>query len=216
MKTNRAYGRLMAALLGGALIAAMAIPAAAAEDGQAKATFAGGCFWCVEEAFEQVPGVLSAVSGYTDGHVDSPTYRQVTGGRTGHTEAVEVVFDPAQVTYEQLLDVFWRNVDPTVVDRQFCDVGNQYRTGIFVHDEEQKRLAVASRKALQESKPFPSRSSRPSWRPRRSIPPRITTRITTRSTRCATSSTNGTAGARSAWRSSGARAATASRRRVPS
>ena len=155
MKTNRAYGRLMAALLGGALIAATAMHAAAAEDGQAKATFAGGCFWCVEEAFEQVPGVLSAVSGYTDGHVDSPTYRQVTGGRTGHTEAVEVVFDPAQVTYEQLLDVFWRNVDPTVVDRQFCDVGNQYRTGIFVHDEEQKRLAVASRKALQESKPFP-------------------------------------------------------------
>ena len=99
-------------------------------------------------------GVISAVSGYTDGHVDNPTYKQVTSGRTGHTEAVEVIFDPAQVTYEQLLDVFWRNVDPTVVDRQFCDVGNQYRTGIFVHDDEQKRLAEASRKALEESKPF--------------------------------------------------------------
>ena len=155
MTTNRAYGWMMAALLCGTLLSLTTINAAAAQHGQAKATFAGGCFWCVEEAFEKVPGVISAVSGYTDGHVDSPTYKQVTSGRTGHTEAVEVIFDPAQVTYEQLLEVFWRNVDPTAVDRQFCDVGNQYRTGIFVHDEEQKRLAEASRKALEESKPFP-------------------------------------------------------------
>ena len=155
MTTNRAYGWRLAALLCGVLLSAMTVHAAAAEDGQDKATFAGGCFWCVEEAFEKVPGVISAVSGYIDGHVDRPTYRQVTSGRTGHTEAVEVIFDPAKVTYEQLLDVFWRNVDPTVVDRQFCDVGNQYRTGIFVHDDEQKRLAEASRMALEESKPFP-------------------------------------------------------------
>ena len=154
MTTKRTHGWMPALVLAGALLAAMATHAVAEEPGRTKATFAGGCFWCVEEAFEKVPGVISAVSGYTDGHVDNPTYKQVTSGRTGHTEAVEVIFDPAQVTYEQLLDVFWRNVDPTVVDRQFCDVGNQYRTGIFVHDDEQKRLAEASRKALEESKPF--------------------------------------------------------------
>jgi len=140
--------------LAAALLVATAALAAAQDTGHAKATFAGGCFWCVEEAFEKVPGVISAVSGYTDGNVDNPSYRQVTGGQTGHTEAVEVIFDPAQVTYEQLLDVFWRNIDPTVVDRQFCDVGNQYRTAIFVHDEEQLRLAEASKEALQTSKPF--------------------------------------------------------------
>ena len=154
MTTKRTHGWMPALVLAAALLAVMATHGVAAEPGQAKATFAGGCFWCVEEAFEKVPGVISAVSGYTDGHVDNPTYKQVTSGRTGHTEAVEVIFDPAQVTYEQLLDVFWRNVDPTVVDRQFCDVGNQYRTGIFVHGDEQKRLAEASRKALEEFKPF--------------------------------------------------------------
>ncbi len=154
MTTKRTYGWMPALVLAATLLAVVATHAVAEEPGQAKATFAGGCFWCVEEAFEKVPGVISAVSGYTDGHVANPTYKQVTSGRTGHTEAVEVIFDPAQVTYEQLLDVFWRNVDPTVVDRQFCDVGNQYRTGIFVHDDEQKRLAEASRKALEESKPF--------------------------------------------------------------
>ena len=154
MTTPHVRGWMTTLVLAGALLAVTATHAAAQEAGKAKATFAGGCFWCVEEAFEKVPGVISAVSGYTDGQVDSPTYKQVTSGRTGHTEAVEVIFDPAQVTYEQLLDVFWRNVDPTVVDRQFCDVGNQYRTGIFVHDDEQMRLAEASRKVLQESKPF--------------------------------------------------------------
>ena len=154
MTTKRRRIRASALALTGALLAVMATHAAAQEAGRAKATFAGGCFWCVEEAFEKVPGVISAVSGYTDGDVANPSYKQVTGGQTGHAEAVEVVFDPAQVTYEQLLDVFWRNVDPTVVDRQFCDVGNQYRTAIFVHDNEQLRLAEASKQALQESKPF--------------------------------------------------------------
>ena len=140
--------------LAGVLLAVTITPAAAQDTGRAKATFAGGCFWCVEEAFEKVPGVMSAVSGYTDGNVANPSYKQVTGGQTGHAEAVEVIFDPTQVTYAQLLDVFWRNIDPTVVDRQFCDVGNQYRTAIFVHDEEQMRLAEASKEALQASKPF--------------------------------------------------------------
>ena len=154
MTTTRVSKWTTALALAGALLAMTAMHAAAQEAEPAKATFAGGCFWCVEEAFEKVPGVISAVSGYTDGNVDNPSYRQVTGGQTGHAEAVEVIFDPAQVTYAQLLDVFWRNVDPTVVDRQFCDVGNQYRTAIFVHDDEQMRLAEASKQALQESKPF--------------------------------------------------------------
>ena len=154
MTTTRVSKWTTALALAGALLAMTAMHAAAQEAEPAKATFAGGCFWCVEEAFEKVPGVISAVSGYTDGNVDNPSYRQVTGGQTGHAEAVEVIFDPAQVTYAQLLDVFWRNIDPTVVDRQFCDVGNQYRTAIFVHDDEQMRLAEASKQALQESKPF--------------------------------------------------------------
>ena len=154
MTTKHVQIRTHALVLTAALLMATATFAAAQGTGHAKATFAGGCFWCVEEAFEKVPGVISAVSGYTDGNVDNPSYRQVTGGQTGHAEAVEVIFDPAQVTYEQLLDVFWRNVDPTVVDRQFCDVGNQYRTAIFVHDAEQMRLAEASKEALQTSKPF--------------------------------------------------------------
>lgn len=154
MTTKHVQIRTHALVLTAALLMATAALAAAQDSGHAKATFAGGCFWCVEEAFEKVPGVISAVSGYTDGNVDNPSYRQVTGGQTGHAEAVEVIFDPAQVTYEQLLDVFWRNVDPTVVDRQFCDVGNQYRTAIFVHDAEQMRLAEASKEALRTSKPF--------------------------------------------------------------
>ena len=154
MTTKHVRTRTHTLVLAAILLVALAGLTAAQEAEPAKATFAGGCFWCVEEAFEKVPGVISAVSGYTDGNVDNPSYRQVTGGQTGHAEAVEVIFDPAQVTYEQLLDVFWRNVDPTVVDRQFCDVGNQYRTAIFVHDEEQMRLAEASKEALQTSKPF--------------------------------------------------------------
>ena len=154
MITKHARIRTHALVLTAAVLMATAAIAAAQDTGHAKATFAGGCFWCVEEAFEKVPGVISAVSGYTDGRVDNPSYRQVTGGQTGHAEAVEVIFDPAQVTYEQLLDVFWRNVDPTVVDRQFCDVGDQYRTAIFVHDDEQRRLAEASKQTLQASKPF--------------------------------------------------------------
>ena len=155
MTTKRISGWMTALALAGSLLAVMATHTTAEETRHAKATFAGGCFWCVEEAFEKVSGVISATSGYIGGNVDNPTYKQVTSGQTGHAEAVEVIYDPAQITYEQLLNVFWRNVDPTVVDRQFCDFGDQYRTAIFVHGDEQMRLAEASKTALQESKPFP-------------------------------------------------------------
>ena len=119
-----------------------------------KATFAAGCFWCTEEAFEKVPGVLSAVSGYIGGTVKNPSYDQVSTGRTGHTEAVEVTYDPKKVSYEKLLEVFWLNHDPTVKDRQFCDSGSQYRPEIFWHTEEQKRLAEASKAKWEKQKPF--------------------------------------------------------------
>jgi len=119
-----------------------------------KAVFAAGCFWCTEEAFEKVPGVISAVSGYTGGTVRNPSYEQVSSGRTGHAEAVEVTFDPAKVSYEKLLDVFWLNHDPTVANRQFCDSGNQYRPEIFYNSGEQKRLAEASKAKWEKQKPF--------------------------------------------------------------
>jgi peptide-methionine (S)-S-oxide reductase len=122
--------------------------------GLAKATFAGGCFWCMEPPYDVLPGVVSTTSGYIGGQKLDPTYEEVSGGGTGHTEAVEVAYDPAKVSYGRLLDVFWRNVDPTVRDRQFCDVGNQYRTGIFYHDETQKRLAEQSKQALERTKAF--------------------------------------------------------------
>ena len=119
-----------------------------------KATFAGGCFWCVEEAFDKVPGVISTTSGYIDGQKKNPSYEEVSTGRTGHTEAVQVVFDPAKVSYERLLDAFWINHDPTVTDRQFCDGGSQYRPAIFYHDAEQKRLAEASKAKYDKLKTF--------------------------------------------------------------
>ena len=116
-----------------------------------KATFAGGCFWCMEPPFDGIDGVISTTSGYIGGHKDDPTYEQVSAGGTGHTEAVEIVFDPSKVEYAKLLDVFWRNIDPTTANRQFCDVGDQYRTGIFYHDEQQKKLAEQSRLRIDES-----------------------------------------------------------------
>ena len=120
-----------------------------------KATFAGGCFWCTEEAFEKL-GLPSdaVVSGYMGGKVQNPTYEQVSTGRTGHTEVVQVTYDPAKVSYEKLLQTFWLNHDPTFLDRQFCDLGSQYRPEIFVHSEEQKRLAEASKARWQKEKPF--------------------------------------------------------------
>jgi len=117
---------------------------------QKIATFAGGCFWCVEADFDKVPGVISTTSGYTGGRTANPTYEEVSGGGTGHAEAVEIAYDPAKVSYEQLLDVFWHNIDPLVKDRQFCDGGNQYRTAIFYHDDEQRRLAESSKAAVEK------------------------------------------------------------------
>ncbi len=119
-----------------------------------EATFAGGCFWCIESDFEKVEGVVEAISGYTGGETANPTYRQVSAGGTGHTEAVRLRYDPAKVSYEQLLDVFWRHMDPTDADGQFVDRGLQYRSGIFYHDEEQKRLAEKSKAALAQSGRF--------------------------------------------------------------
>ncbi|TKB74715.1 MAG: peptide-methionine (S)-S-oxide reductase MsrA [Nitrospira sp.] len=120
----------------------------------AKATFAGGCFWCMEEVFEGVGGVVSVTSGYTGGQAANPGYKDVSAGTTGHAEAIEVLYDPTKVTYEQLLDVFWRNVDPLTPDRQFCDVGTSYRTMIFYHDDAQKRAAESTKTAIERSKRF--------------------------------------------------------------
>lgn len=125
-------------------------PPSTAAAGLAKATFAAGCFWCVEADFDKLPGVVSTTSGYIGGRLKNPTYEQVSRGGTGHTEAVEIVYDPAKVTYAQLLDHFWKNVDPLNAHRQFCDVGDQYRPAIFVHDEEQRRAADASKAKAEE------------------------------------------------------------------
>jgi len=119
-----------------------------------KATFAGGCFWCMEPPFDKLDGVISTTSGYTGGTEKGPTYEQVSAGKTGHLEAIEITYDPAKVSYDQLLDVFWKNVDPTQHNGQFVDVGSQYRTAIFYHNEEQRRLALESRNRLQESRKF--------------------------------------------------------------
>ena len=122
---------------------------------EAVAIVAGGCFWCVEADFDKVDGVLSTTSGYIGGMVQNPTYKQVSDGKTGHTEAVRIVYDPSKVSYERLLDVFWRNHDPLVKNRQFCDSGPQYRAGIFYLNDEQKRLAEASKQKLEKDKRFP-------------------------------------------------------------
>ena len=135
-------------------VAAQAQAMPPAKAGAAKATFAGGCFWCMEEVYDKVPGVTRTVSGYMGGKVKNPTYEQVSTGRTGHAEVVLVEYDPAKVSYAKLLEVFWRNIDPTQKDAQFCDHGPQYRSGIFYHDAEQKRLAEDSRRTLQKTKPF--------------------------------------------------------------
>ncbi len=136
--------------------AAMLIAAASSASAQSteKATFAGGCFWCMEEALDKAPGVRITLSGYIGGKTRNPTYEAVSAGGTGHTEAVQATYDPSKVTYTQLLDLFWKNIDPTVGDRQFCDVGDQYRPAIFYHNAEQKRLAEESKKNLERSGKF--------------------------------------------------------------
>ena len=115
------------------------------------ATFAGGCFWCMEGPFDELDGVFSTTSGYAGGHKKDPTYKEVSAGITGHTETVEIEYDPEKISYPELLDVFWKNIDPTVKDRQFCDIGSQYRTAIFYHDEDQKKYAEQTRDDLLES-----------------------------------------------------------------
>jgi peptide-methionine (S)-S-oxide reductase len=140
---------LLLALLSSAAAAAPATPAQT--EAGASAIFAGGCFWCVEADFETLRGVQRVESGYTGGHVPDPTYEQISNGGTGHAEAVRVWFDPAKISYAQLLDFFWHHIDPTVKDRQFCDVGDQYRSAIFYLDDSQRRTAEASKAALQQS-----------------------------------------------------------------
>ena len=123
-------------------------------EGLETATFAGGCFWCMEAGFEEVEGVVEAVSGYTGGYTENPTYEEVCTGRTGHYEAVRVYYDPERLSYSELLDVFWRNVNPTDPGGQFADWGTQYKTAILYHGEEQRRLAEESKKMLDESGRF--------------------------------------------------------------
>ena len=119
-----------------------------------RATFASGCFWCIQPPFDRLKGVVSTVVGYAGGHKKDPTYEEVSSGTTGHTESIEIFFDPAQVSFSELLDLFWRNVDPTTNDRQFVDVGDQYRTAIFFHSEDQRKQAVASKEKMERSGKF--------------------------------------------------------------
>ncbi len=146
--------RTIASLVAGALL--LVAPCVTAEEpAHALATFAGGCFWCMQPPFDELDGVIKTTAGYTGGQTKNPTYEQVSAGVTGHAESVQVEYDPAKIRYERLLDVFWHNVDPTAVDRQFCDEGHQYRSAIFYHDETQHRLAEESKRALEKTKSFP-------------------------------------------------------------
>jgi peptide-methionine (S)-S-oxide reductase len=145
---------LLLALTGWSQAQTATAPGTATTAATARAVFAGGCFWCVESDFDKVDGVISTTSGYTGGTIASPTYEQVSGKHTGHAEAVEVLFDPRKVSYEKLVEHFWRTIDPTTKDRQFCDVGSPYRTAIFAVDTAQLQAAKASLAALEKNKPF--------------------------------------------------------------
>jgi peptide-methionine (S)-S-oxide reductase len=155
---------VLTGLMASALALALSVAPAPAEErtqeaappaaGLAVATFAGGCFWCMEPPFDKLEGVVSTTSGYTGGQKAGATYYEVTAGGTGHYEAVRVVYDPQKVSYDKLLDVFWRNVDPLDPGGQFCDRGASYRTAVFAHDTEQKHLATASKQALTDSRRF--------------------------------------------------------------
>jgi len=154
------FGKYLLAVLFclGVLVPAAGGMAAAEEKGGGKllekATFAGGCFWCMESPFDKLYGVVSVTVGYTGGTKVNPTYEEVSAGGTGHAESVQIVYDPAKISYEKLLEVFWHNIDPTTQDREFCDSGHQYRSAIFYHNEDQKRQAEASRRELEKTKPF--------------------------------------------------------------
>lgn len=138
--------------LGGTAVAGT--DAADAGETKAVATFAGGCFWCMEPPFDKLDGVISTTSGYTGGHVADPSYKQVSAGGTGHTEAVRIVYDPSRISYSRLLEVFWRNIDPLDAGGQFCDRGDQYRSAVFYHDTEQRRLAEQSKQELAKGQTF--------------------------------------------------------------
>ncbi len=146
MKKQLLKGWMMLALL------LVVVPLQAAQT--ETAIFAGGCFWCTESDFDKVPGVVSTTSGYIGGHKKNPTYQQVSGGGSGHAEAVQVVYDPTKVSYVKLLEKFWLSVDPTTPDAQFCDHGSEYRSAIFYLNNEQKQLAEASKTALEKNKSF--------------------------------------------------------------
>jgi peptide-methionine (S)-S-oxide reductase len=151
---------LVAASAGAYLAGAQAQDTTALTETEAKlkelsvATFAGGCFWCMEGPYDKLDGVISTTSGYIGGQTENPTYKEVSAGGTGHTEAVQIVYDPNQVSYEKLLDVFWVNHDPTEANGQFCDKGSQYRPGVFYHEEEQKNIAETSRANIEKTKSF--------------------------------------------------------------
>ncbi len=147
MRTRQILDRLVQSF-GLAALLLLAAPAPGSAQ-TARATFAGGCFWCMEPPFDELDGVSSTTSGYIAGTTKNPTYEQVSTGTTGHTEALQVVYDPKKITYEKLLDVFWRNIDPLAANGQFCDLGSQYRSGIFYHDGNQKSAAEKSKKAIQ-------------------------------------------------------------------
>jgi peptide-methionine (S)-S-oxide reductase len=154
MKKQAALSVLTAAVL---LIGALNLQStsrAAADATLGKAYFSGGCFWCMEEAFEKVEGVLSATSGYMGGTVANPSYEEVSAGRTGHAESVEVIYDPAKVSYQKLLNAFWHNVDPITPNAQFCDHGSQYRSAIFFQTDEEKRLSDTSKQTIEQARRF--------------------------------------------------------------
>lgn len=155
MKTLLRLGFLLTAIL---LPAHAVIHAATQETAKINKTeaaiFAGGCFWCMEPPFDKLEGVISTTSGYTAGHKTNPTYKEVSAGNTGHTEAIKVIYDPATISYEELLTVFWKNIDPVAINRQFCDSGSQYRSGIYFLNDIQQTAANTSLARLKKNKPF--------------------------------------------------------------
>jgi peptide-methionine (S)-S-oxide reductase len=156
MTTQRRLIALATGLIAWTILANVPLVETPGASPGAKAYFAGGCFWCMEEAFEKVEGVGSVVSGYMGGTVANPSYEEVSAGRTGHAESVEVTYDPTKVTYQKLLDAFWHNVDPLTPNAQFCDHGSQYRSAVFYSTEEERRLAEESKSAIEQAKKFPA------------------------------------------------------------
>ena len=152
----KVYKLFLLLVLGGGLLVGMNSPSISetAKGGQAIATFAGGCFWCMEGPFDELDGVMSTTSGYTGGQTVNPTYEEVSAGGTGHAEAVQVVYDPQKISYQELLAVYWPNTDPTTPDAQFCDHGSQYRPEIFYHDDKQRQSAEASKEEIKRTKTF--------------------------------------------------------------